>query len=77
MSHRGGKRSRFMTQFERKPMSKPGRVVLVFAFIGIFVFMGTMMKRTLDFKSRLHATADAQEFEAARIPLPAGPRRFQ
>ena len=65
-----------MTEFERKPMSKPGRVVLVFAFIGVFAFISTMMKRTLDFQSRLNASADVEELEEARTPLPAGPRKF-
>ena len=57
-------------------MSKPGRVLLMFATIGILALMGMMMKRVLDFQSQI-ASDDLQELEVARIPLPAGPRRFQ
>ena len=66
-----------MTQYAGQSMSKPERVVLVFAIIGVCALMVTMMKRALDFQSQLSASATIEEFEEARIPLPAGPRKFQ
>ena len=66
-----------MTDYARQPMSKPERVVLVFTIIGICVLMVTMMRRALDFRAQINVPADTQELEEARIPLPAGPRRFQ
>ena len=60
-----------------QPMSKPERVVLVLSILGVFALMVMMMVRALDFQSQLSASANDQEFEEARTPLPAGPRKFQ
>ena len=70
-------RSLIVTDYARQPMSKPERVVLAFTIVGVCVLMVTMMMRALNFQAQVKAPAETQEFEEARIPLPAGPRRFQ
>ena len=70
-------RSLIVTDYARQPMSKPERVVLAFTMVAVCVLMVTMMTRALNFQAQVNAPAETQEFEEARIPLPAGPRKFQ
>ena len=59
------------------PMSKPERVVLLFATIGICALVVGMMKRVLDFQATLNSSAERYKVEEARVQFPAGPRRPQ
>jgi hypothetical protein len=68
-----------MRQLAYKKISSPHRVLIVAAILCVLGLMAVMMARTIELHTSKITVPPVveEEDEKPRIPLPAGPRRFQ
>jgi hypothetical protein len=68
-----------VSQLTYHPMSRPHRLLLYAVCLCVVGLMVAMMARTIEFYDAKPeaVVTETEEDERPRIPLPAGPRRFQ
>jgi hypothetical protein len=72
-----------MSQLAYDPMSKPHRWLLGLVCVCVIGLIVAMMARAIEFKARtaapvtVEAASADEDDDRPRVPLPAGPRRFQ
>ena len=57
-------------------MSNSGRAMLWVSSVAVLILMGVTLMRAIELEKERVARADEQEMQK-RIPMPAGPRKFQ
>ena len=67
----------FMTDLTYRRASAPQRWFLALVFMCVIGLTVAMMVRVVELKPGLDRVGVEDDDEAPRVPLPAGPRRFQ